>query len=258
MLEDTDLPYVVGASGRRLYVDPADERAQELVRAEGTLTPGSNRLWDAVLALTTWDVVVDVGANYGEMVLGAEIGEDARIVCFEPNPQVVPFLRRSIEESAQEIELREVALGASGGEERFVVDTVWSGRSGLAETHRTDAEHPLEAVTVPVRTLDEELSLADHESVCVKVDVEGAEFDVLDGARSLTSSSRPWAIMLEVLHMDAFEKARLATGYTMRVMDRRSGDLVVVPPATPQRVGELLDSAWLHSQDVVLTAREAA
>ncbi len=44
----------------------------------------------------------------------------------------------------------------------------------------------------------------------------------------------------------------------MRVMDRRTGDLVVVPPASVRLVSELLDSDWLHSQDAILTTREAA
>ncbi len=89
MPDDTD-QYVMGPSGHRMYVDPVDERARELIRADGTLTPGSNRLWDAALALEPWDVVVDIGANYGEMVLGAEVASAARIICFEPNPQVCP------------------------------------------------------------------------------------------------------------------------------------------------------------------------
>lgn len=257
MPDDTD-QYVMGPSGHRMYVDPVDERARELIRADGTLTPGSNRLWDAALALEPWDVVVDIGANYGEMVLGAEVASAARIICFEPNPQVLPFLRRSIEESGLGIDLREVAVGASATEATFVMDTVWSGRSGLAGTHRTDSDHVLDTVTVPVRTLDSELALGAGESVCVKVDVEGAEFEVLAGAQELTASSRPWAIMLEVLHMDPFEKAGLAADYTMRVMDRRTGDLVVVPPASVRLVSELLDSDWLHSQDAILTTREAA
>ncbi|GAB3037063.1 hypothetical protein GCM10011376_31950 [Nocardioides flavus (ex Wang et al. 2016)] len=257
MPADTD-PFVVGATGRRLYVDPDDERAHQLVRNDGTLTPGSNRLWDAVLALQPWDVVVDIGANYGEMVLGASIPADARIICFEPSPRVLPYLRRSITESGLPIDLREVAVGAAVTEASFVMDTVWSGRSGLADTHRTDSEHALEAVVVPVRTLDSELALSEGDAVCVKVDVEGAEFDVLEGARALTASSRPWAIMMEVLHMDPFEKARLAADYRMHVMDRRTGDLVVVPPASADVLTELLAGEWLHSQDAVLTSREAA
>jgi FkbM family methyltransferase len=255
--DDAD-PYVLGATGHRMYVNPADERARELVRADGALTPGSNRLWNAVLDREAWDVVVDIGANYGEMVLGAEIADGARVICFEPNPHVLPFLRRSIEESGMGIELREVAVGAEATEATFVMDTVWSGRSGLAATHRTDADHHLSPVVVPVRTLDSELRLEESDSVCVKVDVEGAEFDVLEGARALTESSRTWAIMLEVLHMDPFEKARLAADFRMRVMDRRTGDLLVVPPASPQAVAGLLGVDWLHSQDAVLTARTAA
>lgn len=257
MPSSTDDSYVVSPHGHRLYVDPADARAVELLRVDGTLSPGSSRLWQATLALREWDVVVDIGANYGEMVLDAAVPAGARVVCFEPNARVLPHLRRSIEESGMDIDLREVAIGARDGEARFVVDTVWSGRSGLAGTHRTDADHPLDTVVVPLRTLDGELP-DDGTSVCVKVDVEGAELDVLEGARGLTGSDRAWAIMLEVLHLHAHEQAWLASRFTMRVMDRRTGDLVVVPPVSPQRVTDLLQSGWVHPQDAVLTARDAA
>src|SRR5690606_37794820 len=104
----------------------------------------------------------------------------------------------------------EVAVGAADGEAAFVADTEWSGRSGLAATHRPDVEHELESFRVPVRTLDGELALGEGERVCVKVDVEGAEFDVLAGAAALLRRPTAWAILVEVLHMDGFEKARLA------------------------------------------------
>ena len=157
-----------------------------------------------------------------------------------------------------QIDLREVAIGARAGEATLVVDTVWSGRSGLESTHRTDAEHLLDSVVVPVRTLDSDLVLADSESVCVKVDVEGGEFDVLDGASDLLSRRSPWAMMVEVLHMTAFEQAQLASEFTMRVMDHRSGALVVVPPASPRAVSTLLHAGWLYPQDAVLTSRRVA
>lgn len=246
--------FVTGPSGHRLYVDPADARAQELVRTGGDLSSGSTRLWTAVLGLETWDFVVDVGVNYGEMMLSADVPRSARRIGFEPNPRVLPYLRKSIAVSGLDVDLREVALGMSDTEASFVLDTEWSGRSGLARTHRTDEEHLLEEVVVPVRTLDGELDLDADDSVCIKIDVEGAEFEVLAGATEVLGD-RTWAVMLEILHMDAFEKARLASEFTMRVMDRRTSDLVVVPPASPQRVEELIDAGWVHPQDAVLTAR---
>jgi FkbM family methyltransferase len=253
-----DQPHIVGSTGHRLYVDGDDARGQELVRSGGSLSAGSSRLWMAALALDDWDVVVDVGVNYGEMLLSADVPVGARRIGFEPNPRVLPYLRQSIEESGLEVDLREVALGAAEAEASFVVDTEWSGRSGLAGSHRTDEEHVLDHVVVPVRTLDAELALSDGDSVCVKIDVEGAEFDVLAGARDLMSDERGWAVMLEILHMDAFEQARLASEFRMRVLDRRTGDLVVVPPASPQRVSELISSGWVHAQDAVLTSRASA
>jgi len=254
-----DRPYLRSATGRRLYVDPADERARALDRSGGSMNDGSMRVWEVALSMRSWDVVVDVGANYGEMLLGAPLPSHSRLVCFEPNPQILPHLRRSIAESGLEVDLRAVAVGTETGESTFYVDTVWSGRSGLAQTHRTDAEHRLESVTVPMSTLDSELEdLAEAASVCIKVDVEGGEFAVLAGAERLLSATRPWVVMLEILHMDPFEVASLAATYTMRVLDRRTGELVVVPPATPRWVSELLDAGWLYPQDALLTTREAA
>ena len=256
MPADVDHPYVEGRLGHRLYLDPADGRAVELLRSGGSFNRATLRVWDAALALDTWDVVVDVGANYGEMLLSTGLPEGARLVCFEPNPRVLPWLRRSIRESGLAVDLREVAVGATTSEATFVMDTVWSGRSGLFDTHRTDADHHLEPVVVPVRTLDSELALDEADRVCIKVDVEGAEFDVLEGARSVLSRRRRWAVMLEVLHMDGFEKARLADEFVMRVLDLRTGELVTVPPASARRVEELLGSGWVHPQDAVLTPKE--
>ena len=88
--------------------------------------------------------------------------------------------------------MRDVVDGTEGS---FVVDSELSGRSGLAQSHRTDAAH--------------ELDLPTDDSGCMKVDVEGAELEVLAGAGEVPSD-RPWAVMVEVLHMDPFEKARLA------------------------------------------------
>lgn len=255
---DTEQPHVVSATGRRIYVDPHDGRGEQLVRSGGAFNRGTLVAWGTVLALEPWDVVVDVGVNYGEMLLGATLPAGARIIGFEPNPRVLPHLRRSLAEAELPVDLRVVALGATESVATFAADTEWSGRSGLVESHRTDADHVLETFDVDVRTLDSQVPLAETDRVCVKVDVEGAEFDVLAGARELIRRQAPWAIMMEVLHMDGFEKARLAEEFTMRALDRRTGDFVTIPPVSARRVDELLGGGWLHGQDVVLTVRDAA
>ncbi|WP_231249810.1 FkbM family methyltransferase [Nocardioides furvisabuli] len=247
----------MSATGHRIYVDPSDGRGAELVRSAGAFNRGTLAIWDRTLELDDWDVVVDVGVNYGEMLLGAQLPPGARLIGFEPNPRVLPHLRRSLDESGLAVDLHEAALGAAESEATFAVDTEWSGRSGIAASHRTDAAHDIETFDVPVRTLDSELSVGESEKVCVKVDVEGAEFDVLAGAQSLRQRAAPWAILVEVLHMDGFEKAYLAEEYTMRALDHRVGELVTIPPVSARRVDELLSGGWLHGQDVVLTKRHA-
>jgi hypothetical protein len=84
------------------------------------------------------------------------------------------------------------------------------------------------------------------------------EHDAMQEAEGLAADGRPWALVLEVRHLDMFEKASLAGAYTMSVLDDRTGDLVVVPPSTPRAVETLLAADWLSAQHVVLTPRQRA
>lgn len=96
---------------RVLQVDPINDR--DLVESLGERNRLSTRLWQIVLASGRWDLVLDIGANSGERLLGVELPPAARVIAHEPSPSVPPHLRRSIQESGVAIEVRSSTLSGA-------------------------------------------------------------------------------------------------------------------------------------------------
>jgi FkbM family methyltransferase len=136
--------------------------------------------------------VYDVGANVGfTAVLAARlVTAEGAVVCFEPLPDNVRQIKynASLNRFAH-VRVQQVALGKEDGEAEFVLSSspTW-GR--LATSGFTPEK--VGTTRVPVRRLD---TLVAEEGLpapdFIKVDVEGAEADVLAGAAHLLDSARP-------------------------------------------------------------------
>jgi FkbM family methyltransferase len=129
---------------------------------------------------------LDVGAHAGS-VLGdmVRLAPDGRHVAWEPLPAFAARLR----EQFPEVEVREAALGDRAGTRAFahvVDDPGWSGF--LARP--TPSRSPVEELTVVVERLDDVLPDGVRPAF-VKVDVEGAEEEMLLGARETLRRHRP-------------------------------------------------------------------
>jgi len=251
--EEADV--VVNGLGRRLHVDPADARGAELRARSGDVNQGSMRLWRVLVARGGWDVVLDVGANYGEMLLGVDLSSVPIVAAYEPNPRVLPYLQRSIADAGVAHVAHPLAVADRDGATLvFAIDTEWSGTSGLVD-HRGDrAEHPTEEVEVRATTLDAQLAAlgaAADARVLVKVDVEGAEAAVLAGATSLVARDG-WAMMLETIHMPIEEQAALLERFDVVTIDLATDELLRIPPMRADDLERLLETGWLHAQDLAL------
>ena len=105
--------------GRTMFLHPSDARGAALWANAGNVNPASMALWQALLRLHPWSVVLDVGANHGEMLLFPDLPAGARVVAFEPNPDLAPLLRRSLAESGVPAEVVQSAVGPPTGASRF-------------------------------------------------------------------------------------------------------------------------------------------
>jgi FkbM family methyltransferase len=248
--------YAVTEQGRRIYVDPEDPRGSRLIAAAGDLNPHSLLLWQRALSVHLWDLVIDVGVNYGEMLVGATLPSTATVIGFEPNLALHPHLRRTLDENDITLDLRSEAVADRPGVARFAVDHTWSGTSSLdAGDH--DEPDRWEFTEVQVTTLERVIG-SPQQSFCVKVDVEGFEHDVIAGATRVLDEAERWVVMLEVHHMSRPYLASLAERYPVFLMDVRTRDLHRVPGGNADIMGRALSSGWLHFQDCLVASPETA
>lgn len=242
---------LVTEDGRTILVDPDDPRAVDLVAAGGDLNPLSLRMWRRALRACPWDVVVDVGVNYGEMLVRPTLPPGARLVGFEPNPVVRELAGRTLALNDLDVDLRAEAVGAAPGRARFAVDRTWSGTSSL-DTGTHDEPGRWTFLDVDVTTLDEVLGEAPG-PFCVKVDVEGFEHDVVAGARRALATPVPWVLMLEVKHLPVDVLEGLAAEHAVLLLapgTTPAGDRLV--RAHPDHLEDLLPSGKVYGQDCLL------
>jgi len=141
---------------------------------------------------------VDVGANVGVYTAWASrlVGETGRVIAFEPLPATRANLDRVVAGNALgNVRIVPKALGPARGAIRL-----WAIPHASGLTSAVVPADPTAAIAldVPMGTLDDELASAGALAVTlVKIDVEGYEMAVLEGAaRTLSSSTAP-AILFE-------------------------------------------------------------
>jgi FkbM family methyltransferase len=126
------------------------------------------------------DVFYDVGANAGFFtVLAARlVGPRGLVFAFEPLPENVESVREQVELNRLSwCEVVPFAVGAHSGQSAL---SYVPGRSALAHLGPRGFESELE---IPVRTVTlDEFTARNPFPSLVKIDVEGAEAEVLEGA----------------------------------------------------------------------------
>ena len=145
-------------------------------------------------ALSADSTYVDVGTNRGQVLREAvRVAADGRHVAFEP----IPRLAADVRSSFANVDCRELALGAQPGAAEFCHFRALDGWSGLRRSPEiSDERGEPEYITVTISTLDVELG--ELRPSVVKIDVEGAELGVLEGARNLLERVKPLLIIEHV------------------------------------------------------------
>lgn len=179
----------------RMKVTSADEYAHYNCGLE----PGTTR---AVLgAIRPGDVVWDIGANVGlfSLVMAGAVGPQGRVVAFEPMPACLARLRENAAlNPGLNILPMGVALSKENGSTR--IHSASEGLEGdirLAEYQASDLPEPGDEVR-KVRGDDLLASREAPEPDFLKIDVQGAEEDVLLGLDGALANPRLRAIVVEI------------------------------------------------------------
>ena len=140
------------------------------------------------------DVFYDLGANIGlfTLIAARSTGLNGKVFSFEPDPANATRLRRNVAKNGfDKVSIQEVGIWSSTTELTFAVSPLSSPDRGVGTfMNVAPAEQQLAVHCV---SLDD---FAAHmpPPTGVKCDVEGAEFEVVKGARTTLSRHRPWLL----------------------------------------------------------------
>lgn len=199
----------------------------------GTFEP--NELFFLGQILKPGMTMLDVGANEGLYTLfsAKRVGAAGRVVAFEPSSRERRKLQHNVTRNKLgNVTVVPVAVGSNEGTAALqIASGVHSGHNTLGALVHDDA--PSAGVEhVPVERLD---SVVDRLGIAqvdvIKIDVEGAEMHVLEGARRTLSSQRP------MLMVEANDEALRAQGASIDALiaclrGELGYDILVFSPVT--------------------------
>ena len=187
----------MGLQGRR------DQVAVEALRKGWTSyeapLPQLIATWSSNLPL----VFADIGANSGYYSLLSAAFGAKNVIAFEPADDIADLLDTNIKRSNldQKIQLKRLAISSNSGTSKIYYPEASHGlietSASLNPTFRSVHDKTAE---VQVQTLDNALIgiITNNEKLLLKIDVEGHDLAVLEGATRIIAEQRP-AIIIELL-----------------------------------------------------------
>jgi FkbM family methyltransferase len=142
--------------------------------------------------------VIDIGANEGcySVLCGAKVGENGKVWAFEPSPREFAVLKANAEQNPKlNIACFPVAIGNKNGTVKLrIAEGIHAGQNTLGEFSYSITE--LDFAIVSIRRLDDLIFEAKTDRIdLIKIDVEGAEGLVLEGARRTLETFRPVVLL---------------------------------------------------------------
>jgi FkbM family methyltransferase len=149
------------------------------------------------------DVVVDVGAAFGfySILASRKVKGSGRVIAIEPQPDSFEMLNRNIKlNGLTNITTLNYAV--------FSKETTLNLYSSYSILSERSEKNKKDFVEVNGNTLDYLLKELNgiSEVNWIKIDVEGAELEVLKGAQSIFSESKDLSILMEVHGKDKFSE----------------------------------------------------
>ncbi len=186
--------------------------------------------------------VFDIGANYGLHSL-LFLAHGVRVISFEPNPACREFLARLEILNGLQFSVEGTAVGSiDGTAELYFPDTnTWLGSIDPNRIQDLSREHELHCVEVPCISLDSYVRKSGLVPDVIKLDTEGSELQILEGANDTLESGKPILIF----------ECWLNSGREQlwRFLDRTGFAIVRLPLLSPDDAAPMELSAFLQSNE---------
>src|SRR5688572_11616390 len=167
-----------------IYLPDGEAHMPEyLTNSGGVYQP--RQLNRSLMFVTSWELAIDIGAHVG-MWSKCLVQKFKRVIAFEPMWQMRACLERNV--ISDRLQVIPIALGNDHGAVSFNYDEAHSGATHV-DTKKTGL--------IPLGKLDDfKLTGVGY----IKIDTEGFELNVLEGARATLESNKPIIIVEDKLH----------------------------------------------------------
>jgi FkbM family methyltransferase len=174
-------------------------------------------VWGRVMReVRAGDHVAEVGASMGlyALAFAGRVGAGGHVTAFEPDPESASALEANVGVNGWQdrVTVIRAAVGQSSGHVRF------ASAHGMESRIEMRPDVCDRVITVPMVTLDD--ALASRRIDVIKIDVEGFEQQVIQGAQTILSEERrrPRAILVEV-HPFAWADAGTTSASFLGLLD---------------------------------------
>lgn len=217
--------------GLQLLVDVSDTGEVPELLATGHYDPLECRVIKE--SLREGMTAVDVGAHVGyfSLLMAKAVGMDGRVIAIEPAPPVYAFLKANVERNHfPNVTLVNKALSATAGTATLFIDAQNLGNPTLSKDNISSSAR---AGAVDVRTTTLDAVVGGRPVHFIKLDVQGAEGLVLEGATHTLRRHHPtilmefWPYGLRNLGTNprTLLEDLVARGYRIYALDRRTNTL---------------------------------
>lgn len=144
------------------------------------------------------DIAIDVGAHIGWYTLVASqcVGKFGKVISFEPNPFCIDKLRDNVTiNDFTNVIIEQIALSDKNKKVSFWIGDDMGGSLVKQNTQRL-TKGKVKRILVRAQTLDSYvISYGIKRISLIKIDVEGAELEVLRGAKNILQKQTPYLIV---------------------------------------------------------------
>ena len=190
----------VSVQGHEMYLDSSDSLQ---LSTNGVFEPYTTQVIKQ--NISGGDIVIDIGANIGyfTLIMAKGIRENGKVFSFEPEPKNFELLKKNVEiNNYSNVILEKKAIGNKTGTTKLYLadrkNNIFS--SGMHRIFRSDLVSQIpDPISINIIKLDDYLQdLKFIKKIrLIKIDVEGAEFDVLKGMNKILDENKEIEIVME-------------------------------------------------------------
>jgi FkbM family methyltransferase len=175
------------------------------------------------------DTVVDVGAHIGlyTIIAAKRVGPTGKVIAIEPDPENFKILKKNILlNQLSNVESLECAAYSAKKKLRLFLPEVESGRTIFNTVMQDRVKNCNNFIEVEANTLDNILNENNVQRVnYVKIDVEGAELEVLKGMSNTLDAIRSIILVIEIHGKQIYlQVIEFLKRYNLQIMYEKSNE----------------------------------